>query len=303
MSQATRIGFVGLGAMGRGMALNFVAKGYQLTVLGNRNQKPVDELREKGAAVAADAADLASRSDIVFICVRDSEQVERIVQGERGLLSGALPSLIIVDCTTSRPESTATLRDKARAMDIDFIDAPLGRSVKEALEGRLNVMVGATQEQFDRLRPVLSAIAENIFHVGGPGSGHKAKLINNFIAMGYIALLAEGFSAASHAEVDSDVLLTILSSGPVGCPMLQAVVPSIQSRTYDGVKFKLDTARKDLRYYTHLAEDIRHPTLLGDAVHQILTIASARGYGSESVVSVAKAFTSPDDTMNVDPPM
>jgi 3-hydroxyisobutyrate dehydrogenase-like beta-hydroxyacid dehydrogenase len=292
MSQSKRIGFVGLGAMGRGMAFNFVTKGYPLTVLGNRNCKPVEELCAQGAAEAEHAADLAARSDIVFICVRNSEEVERIVLGDRGLLAGARSGLAIIDCTTSRPESTAMLRDRAAETGVEFIDAPLGRSVKEALEGRLNVMVGATPEQFARLKPVLTAIAENIFHVGGPGSGHKAKLVNNFIAMGYLSLLAEGFTAADRAGVDSDALMTILSNGPVACPMLKAVVPSIQAGTYDGVKFELDTARKDLRYYTHLAETLHLPTLLGDAVHQMMTIASMRGFGQDSVVSVARAFES-----------
>ena len=289
MTERPRVGFIGLGAMGHGMAGNLVAKGFPTMVLGRNNRQPINDLVSKGATEARDAAELAAGNDVVILCVTDSVQVESIVYGDRGLLSVSRPGLLVIDTTTSDPKSTGRIFTDFAKTGADFVDAPMGRSVKEAAEGRLNVMVGAEARVLARAEPVLRAFSDNIFHVGGPGAGHKTKLVNNFLAMGHMALIAEALVAAGKAGVDIEIFAKILGSGPVNSPLLNLIVSSSVAGTYDGIKFGLDIARKDLRYYTHMVEDLVLPSVIGDAVHESFVRASSLGFGSHTVVGLVQA--------------
>jgi 3-hydroxyisobutyrate dehydrogenase-like beta-hydroxyacid dehydrogenase len=284
-----RIGFIGVGMMGHGMARNLVTKGYSTVVLGHRNRKPVDDLVTAGAEEGRNPSDVAARSDIVIICVTGSLQVEQIVYGENGLLTAARERHVIIDCSTSEPDSSMRIHADFAAVGVPFVDAPLARTPKEAEEGRLNVMVGAEPQLFARIEPVLRAFAENIFHVGGPGAGHKTKLVNNFLAMGQAALIAEALVAATKAQIDIEALYKVVSAGGPNSGIFQMIVPAILSGSYEGLRFGLDLARKDLRYYTHMTESLNLPSQLGEAVHQAFVQASAMGLGSEMVGGLVKA--------------
>jgi len=284
-----RIGFIGAsGLMGHGMARNLLAKGHSLTLAVHRNRDRVADLLAAGATEAASAKDVAAASDLVFICVTGSPQVEASVTGANGLLAGAHPGLMIVDCSTSEPDSTARLREQCAASGVPFVDAPLSRTPVEAEAGRLNVMVGADQSVFDGLQPILACFAENIFHVGGPGAGHTIKLLNNFIAQAVCTATAEAFAVGQRAGLDLKALVDLVSVGPVNSGLFQAMAKTLQGQM-DGLKFELDNARKDVRYYTHLAEGLNVPTVMGEAVHQSLGIASALGHGKQYVPSLVQA--------------
>jgi 3-hydroxyisobutyrate dehydrogenase-like beta-hydroxyacid dehydrogenase len=284
-----RIGFIGAsGLMGHGMARNLLAKGHSLTLAVHRNRDRVADLLAAGATEAASAKDVAAASDLVFICVTGSPQVEASVTGANGLLAGAHPGLMIVDCSTSEPDSTARLREQCAASGVPFVDAPLSRTPVEAEAGRLNVMVGADQSVFDGLQPILACFAENIFHVGGPGAGHTIKLLNNFIAQAVCTATAEAFAVGQRAGLDLKALVDLVSVGPVNSGLFQAMAKTLQGQL-DGLKFELDNARKDVRYYTHLAEGLAIPTVMGEAVHQSLVLASALGHGRKFVPSLVEA--------------
>jgi 3-hydroxyisobutyrate dehydrogenase-like beta-hydroxyacid dehydrogenase len=284
-----RIGFIGAsGLMGHGMARNLLAKGHSLTLAVHRNRDRVADLLAAGATEAASAKDVAAASDLVFICVTGSPQVEASVTGANGLLAGAHPGLMIVDCSTSEPDSTARLREQCAASGVPFVDAPLSRTPVEAEAGRLNVMVGADQSVFDGLQPILACFAENIFHVGGPGAGHTIKLLNNFIAQAVCTATAEAFAVGQRAGLDLKALVDLVSVGPVNSGLFQAMAKTLQGQM-DGLKFELDNARKDVRYYTHLAEGLAIPTVMGEAVHQSLALASALGHGKKFVPSLVEA--------------
>ncbi len=180
---AQNIGFIGIGMMGHGMARNLLSKGYPLTLKVNRNRDRLADLLGSGATEAASNAEVAERSDIVFICVSTSPQVEQIVYGPEGLLARARAGLIVVDTSTAEPSSTERIRADLATRGTRYIDAPLARTPKEAEEGRLNTMVGAEPTDFEMLKPVLQAFCENVFHVGPPGTGHVLKLVNNMLAM------------------------------------------------------------------------------------------------------------------------
>jgi len=284
-----RIGFIGAsGLMGHGMAKNLLAKGHAVALTVHRNRERVADLLAAGAGEAAHAKALAEASEIIFLCVTGSPQVEACLLSEQGVLAGARPGLLVVDCSTSEPDSTAGLRARCEAAGVTFVDAPLARTPVEAEAGRLNVMVGAQAEDFARLEPVLRGFAENVFHVGGPGAGHKIKLLNNFIAQAICTATAEAFAVGQRAGVDLQRLVELISAGPVNSGLFQAMAKTLQG-DLAGLKFELDNARKDVRYYTHLAEGLAIPTVMGEAVHQSLAIASALGHGKKLVPSLVEA--------------
>lgn len=283
------IGFIGAsGLMGHGMAKNLLAKGHALALTVHRNRERVADLLAAGATEAASPAALAAGSEIVFLCVTGTPQVEAVVTGADGLLAGARPGLAIVDCSTSEPESTTRLRERCAAAGVLFVDAPLARTPVEAEAGRLNVIIGADDATFARLEPVLRCFAENVFHVGGPGAGHVIKLLNNFIAQAVCTATAEAFAVGQRAGVEPGKLVELISAGIVNSGIFQAMAKTLGG-DLGGLKFELDNARKDLRYYTHLAEGLAVPSIVGEAVHQSLALASALGYGKKFVPSLVEA--------------
>lgn len=284
-----RIGFIGAsGLMGHGMARNLLAKGHELVITVHRNRERVGDLLAAGAAEAADPAALAAECEVVFLCVTGSPQVEAVMLDARGVLAGARAGLVVVDTSTSEPASTEVLRGRAAAAGVTFVDAPLARTPVEAEAGRLNVMLGAEPAVFERLQPVLRCFAENVFHVGGPGAGHVIKLLNNFIAQSICTATAEAFAVGQRAGIDPRKLVELVGAGPVNNGLFQAMAKTLGGQM-DGLKFELDNARKDVRYYTHLAEGLGIPTVVGEAVHQSLTLASALGHGRKFVPSLVEA--------------
>jgi 3-hydroxyisobutyrate dehydrogenase-like beta-hydroxyacid dehydrogenase len=238
--------------------------------------------------LAATPAELARGSDIVFLCVTGSPQVEAAVSGPEGLLAGAAKGLVIVDTSTAEPESTNRLRALCEAQGVQFVDAPLARTPTEAEAGRLNVMVGATAAQFALLEPVIRAFAENVFHVGAPGAGHVIKLLNNFIAQASCTAVAEAFAVGQKAGVDLRQLIALMSAGLVNSGLIQVMAKTLDG-DLAGMKFELNNARKDIRYYTHLAESLGVPTVVGEGVHQSLALACSLGYGGKFVPSLVEA--------------
>jgi 3-hydroxyisobutyrate dehydrogenase-like beta-hydroxyacid dehydrogenase len=285
-----RVGFIGLGLMGHGMAKNLVTKGFPLTVRAHRNRKPLEDLLAAGANEAKTNAEIARDADIVFLCVTGTPQVEAIVYGAEGLLSAAREGLIVVDTSTAEPASTAAIRMDFGAKRAEFVDAPLARTPKEAEEGRLNTMVGADDAVFATLKPVMCAFCENVIHAGPPGHGHTLKLINNFMAMAIATSTAEAVATAAKAGVSIAKLHEIISAGAVNSGIFQMTVGKmLESGDLTGLKFTLVNAMKDMRYYTHLAESLPTSAILGEAVHQTMINANLLGFGDRYIASLIEA--------------
>ena len=284
-----RIGFVGAsGMMGHGMAKNLLAKGHPLVLTVHRNTERVADLLAAGAKQAPNAKALAAASDIVILCVTGSPQVEQAIGGTDGLLAGAAKGLVVIDCSTSEPDSTARLRALCAERGVTLIDAPLARTPVEAEAGKLNVMVGAEPADHAAIEPVLRCFAENVFHVGAPGAGHTIKLLNNFIAQAMCTSIAEAFAVGQRAGVDLNQLVKLVSAGIVNSGIFQIMAKTLEGELA-GMKFELNNARKDVRYYTHLAEGLGAPSMVGEAVHQSLVLACALGHGHKFVPSLVEA--------------
>jgi 3-hydroxyisobutyrate dehydrogenase-like beta-hydroxyacid dehydrogenase len=285
-----RIGFIGLGLMGHGIAKNLLTKGFPLTVRAHRNRKPLEDILAAGASEVKTNADVARGSDIVFLCVTGAPQVEEIVFGADGILSAARSGLVVVDTSTSEPATPAKTREALAAKGVAFVDAPLARTPVEAEQGRLNIMVGADDAMFARLKPVLAAFCENIVHAGPPGHGIVLKLINNFIAQAICTATAEACATAVKAGLSLTKLHQLISAGAVNSGLFQMIGGKmLESGSLDGLKFTLSNAAKDLRYYTHFTESMMLPSIVGEAVHQSLVMANALGYGEKYVPSLVEA--------------
>ncbi|HEX6707605.1 MAG TPA: NAD(P)-dependent oxidoreductase [Albitalea sp.] len=281
-----RIGFIGLGLMGHGIAKNLLAKGFALSFKVHRSRATLADLLAAGATEVASHASLARDSDIVFICVTGSPQVEEVVHAEGGLLQGARQGLKVVDLSTAEPASTAALRAAFAAKGTTYIDAPLARTPKEAEEGRLNTMVGAEPADFEALRPVLAAFCENIVHVGAPGTGHVLKLVNNMIAMSMAASMCEALAVAAKAGLDLNKVFQIISAGALNNGLMQMLVGKTLQGELDGMKFAIGNARKDLRYYTHLSEMLPVPSFMAEAAHQTFVQACNQGLADKYIASL-----------------
>jgi 3-hydroxyisobutyrate dehydrogenase-like beta-hydroxyacid dehydrogenase len=287
-----RIGFIGIGLMGHGMAKNLRAKGFPLAFKVHRNRDNLADLVAAGAKEVPTVAELVGASDIVFFCVTGSPQVEAIVYGDGeapGLLAAARAGLLVVDCSTAEPGSTARIRADFAARGVTFVDAPLARTPKEAEEGRLNTMVGAEPDVFARLEPVLKAFCENVIHVGPPGHGHVLKLVNNFLAMSIATSTAEAFAVAAKSGLSLQKFYDVVSAGGVSSGVFRMIAGPAIEGDLTGLKFTIGNGRKDLDYYTHLAESLGTVSFLGEAVHQSLVQAVALGLGSRFMPSLLEA--------------
>ena len=284
-----RIGFIGLGLMGHGMAKNLALKGFPLAFKVNRDRSRLADILAAGAREAATYEELARQSDVVILCVTGSPQVEEIVFGPKGLLGAARPDLIVVDTSTAEPSSTARVREAFAAKGTPFVDAPLARTPKEAEEGRLNTMVGADAETFERVKPVLAAYCENIFHVGPPGAGHTLKLVNNFLALTIASSTAEALAVASRAGVPLAKLFEVVSQGGANSGLFQMIAGGAVQGDLTRLKFSIANATKDLGYYRRLAESLPVESPIGTTVHQSFEQAVALGLGDRMLASMIEA--------------
>nr|WP_099827086.1 NAD(P)-dependent oxidoreductase [Oceaniglobus indicus] len=270
-----RIGFVGVGLMGHGMAKNLLAAGYPLTVIAHNNRAPVDDLVALGATEADSLADLAAASTIVHICAPGSPQVEAIVDA---LMPSLAPGAVIVDCSTSQPDSTLALAARLRDAGFHMADAPLGGTPIQAEEGMLSAMVGADDEVFTRLKPVLETWAgTRVIHLGPTGTGHKLKLLNNFLSLGYGAMYAEALALAAKVGITTEQFDSVIRGSRMDCGFYQTFMGYALTGQRDSHKFTLTNAVKDLRYVEAMADSVNMPNPVGNAAKNSYAMALAMG--------------------------
>lgn len=283
------LGFIGLGMMGHGMASNLLRHGHDLRVMAHRQRANVDDLVAQGATEVNSRRDLCDGADAIILCVTGTPQVEAIVLGEDGLLQAAQQGQVVIDCSTAEPGSTARIREAFVARGVAYVDAPLARTPKEAAEGRLNTMVGASEADFSRVQPIMACFCENVIHVGPPGHGHVLKLINNMLAMTTAAAIAEAVATASKAGLSLQRFFEVVSAGGVNSGIFQMMVGKALQGDLSGLKFSIANGQKDLRYYTHLTESLPVVSHIAEAVHQSFVQASCMGYGDKFIPSLMEA--------------
>lgn len=207
-----RIGFVGLGVMGRPMAQNLLRAGYKLAVYARRPEA-AQSLVSEGASLMASPGEVGRASDIAFTMVTNTPDVEQVVLGDGGLIHGAAAGAVIVDCSTIAPGATRRMAETLRARDIEMLDAPVSGGEAGAVQGTLSIMVGGRPDVFERVRPVLERLGRTIVHVGGNGAGQVAKAVNQLILVTTLEACAEGLALARRCGVDAGKVREALMGG------------------------------------------------------------------------------------------
>lgn len=271
-----RIGIVGLGAMGFGMASNILEKHGQLNILGNRNRAPVEKLVAAGAVECADAAQLARDSDCILLCVPNSEIIENIVQemGEH-LTAGKT----LIDTGTSSITATLDLNRRLSQRGVRFAEAPLTGGIKQAAAGELGALVGADSETFEKIEPVLRLFCVSVQHFGDVGSGAQAKFVNNYMVMGIVALVTEAFHVASECDLDWDKLYDVVIRGSGDSGAFRRIIGNGRTGDFKGYVYSVEGGQKDMTYITGFLETLGRNTPLSKSVLALYADAVAAGHG------------------------
>jgi len=282
-----KVGFIGVGFMGHGMAKNILQGGYKVMVKGNRNRAPVESLVGMGATEAATPKEMAESCDVIFMCLSNSPQVEATVRGAEGIMAGGKPGLIVVDTTTANPVSTMALAAELEAAGMKMVDAPLGRTPVEAEAGTLDAMVGADDETFAKVQPIIDCWAGTISHMGPVGAGHKMKLIMNFISMGTASVYAEAITLGAAVGISPGQVQQVIGGSRMGCAFFETFTDGCVARNPEAHKFSIANAAKDIGYVGLMAADAGIVNPMGAAARNIFAAAVAQGKGGDYVPFVA----------------
>jgi 3-hydroxyisobutyrate dehydrogenase len=285
---STRIGFIGLGIMGRGMAANLLKAGFPLTVW-NRTASRGDELVAQGAARGASPADVAAQSDIILVCVSDTPDVEAVILGAEGVIHGARPGSLVVDHSTISPQATKALAAKLAAQGVAMLDAPVSGGSEGAAKGTLSIMVGGAADDFQRALPVFQAMGKAITHVGPNGAGQTVKLVNQVLVVGNCLAMCEALMFAQAGGVDLEKTFNAISQGAAGSWMFTNRAPQIMRRDWRP-GFTVDLQQKDLRLVLDAADDFGAPLPGTSLIFQLYRTLQAQGLGSEGNHALVKAL-------------
>ena len=286
-----RIGFIGLGIMGRPMARNLLAKtGCTLTVC-NRSPAAANELAGLGAIIAATPAAVAAASDVVFTMLPDSPDVKAVVLGPDGVLAGAHPGLVLVDTSSIAPLVAKEVAAQAAAVGVAMLDAPVSGGEPKAVAGTLAFMVGGDAAVFARVQPLLAAMGSSVTHVGEIGSGNLTKLANQIIVALNIAAVAEALVLAAKSGVDPQVVVQAIRSGLAGSTVLEAKAPMMLAGNFTP-GFRIGLHIKDLQNALDTARAAGAALPLTGQVMEMLTTLRAEGHGAEDHSGLVQRYES-----------
>ncbi len=281
-----KLGFIGLGIMGHGMAANLLAAGNALTVWNRTPEKAVDLVCD----VAVDPVELGRASDIVFVCVSDTPDVEEVVFGDVGVIHGMADGSVLVDHSTISPAATARFAERAAGSGVTWLDAPVSGGSEGAEKGTLAVMAGGDAITLDRVRPYLEAYSKTITHIGSdPGSGQMAKAVNQVLVVLNELAASEALLLAQGAGLDLTVTLSAVEGGAAGSWMLSNRGPQMIARDWRP-GFTIDLQQKDLRLVLEAADEIGIPLPGVSLVFQLYRSLQAQGLGSEGNHALVKAL-------------
>jgi 2-hydroxy-3-oxopropionate reductase len=272
-----RIGFIGLGIMGKPMARNLLRAGYEL-VVHNRGRAPVEELAAEGAQAAFSPREVAERSDVVITMLPDSPQVREVVAGERGVLEGIRAGMLLIDMSTISPVVAQALAEAARARGVGMLDAPVSGGDVGARQGTLSIMAGGTDADFARAEPVFQVLGKTIVHVGGPGAGQVVKACNQIVVALTIEAVSEALVLGSRAGVDPATILAVLSGGLAANRVMEVRGRNFLEHDFTP-GFKVALHHKDLGIALAAGREYGVPLPVTALVEQMLQALRQRGQG------------------------
>ncbi len=284
ISEKTKIGFIGLGIMGKPMAKNLIKAGYSL-IVHNRSHASVDELVKEGAQAAKSAAEVARKSEVVITMLPNSPDVELVVLGENGVLEGAKPGTIVIDMSSIEPLVSQRIAVETSKKDVEFLDAPVSGGEPGAIQGTLVIMVGGKEDNFNKCLPIFEILGKSVVRVGNIGAGGFAKLANQIIVALNIAAVSEAFVLGQKAGLDPEKLFQAIRGGMAGSHVMDAKIPMIVDRNFKpGFKIKLHD--KDIKNALATADGLQVPLPLTGLVEQFLSamIVDSKGELDHSAI-------------------
>ncbi len=281
-----RIGFIGLGRMGRPMATNMVRKGFNLLVL-DINKEAVETLVAAGARAGTSVAEIARQSDIIVTMLPSSVEVEQVAMGLDGIFANAPKGAVLMDMSTIDPLATDRLAAAAVRHGLTMVDAPVGRLAEHADRAESLFMVGASDADFARLKPLMDAMGNAIYHCGPVGSGGRTKLVNNYVAITLTQVNAEALALSQRFGLNLVKTMEVLLGTSASNGQLRMNLPNkvLAGDTTPG--FTVDLAHKDLSLVVSSAHAAKVPMPVAAAVHESFSLARAAGHGAIDFSGIA----------------
>ena len=282
-----KIGFIGLGIMGKPMAKNLLKAGYPLLV-NNRSQAPMQELAACGA-IPATQAEIGENCDVVLTMLPNSPQVKQVMLGENGVAAHMHPGSTFIDMTSINPVASKEIAAALAEKGIEMLDAPVSGGEPKAIDGSLSFMVGGKQEIFDRFKPLLEAMGSSVVHCGEVGAGNTTKLANQIIVACNIQALAEALTLAQKAGVDPQLVFEAIRGGLAGSTVMNAKAPMMIASD-DKPGFKIDLHIKDLNNALDCAHTVGAPLPMTAGAQEVLQWLHNRGEGARDHSAIAQYY-------------
>jgi len=283
-SAKPRVGYIGLGLMGKPMARNVLKAGFPFVVF-NRTRSKTEDLAAEGAVVAESIADLTRQVDVVCSCVTGPKDVEQVYLGPEGVLSAARPGTLLIDMSTIDPATHQRIAAAAREQGCEYLDAPVSGGVAGARDATLAIMCGGDASTFERARPVLEAMGKHLYHCGPTGAGAAAKLINNFISASQSVAISEGLVMGAKAGLDLSQLHDLLMSASAGSKTLASYKESALKRNFEP-GFTINNMEKDVTLANQMARELGVRLLAGAITQQVLREAQLKGLGERHTTAL-----------------
>ena len=283
-----KIGFIGLGIMGRGMVDNLMQAGFDLTVW-NRTAARMDPFVERGATAAASPRAVAENCDIIIICVSDTPDVEAVILGDEGVIHGATAGDLVIDMSTINPVNTVEMAQQLNAKGVAMLDAPISGGSEGAANGTLSIMIGGSADDVARATPCFEAMGSTITHVGAAGAGQTVKLSNQILCVVNMLAASEALLFAQAGGVDLDKMLQAVSGGAAGSWMLANRGPQVISDYWEP-GFSIDLQQKDLRLVMGAADEMGIPVIATALCFNLYRTLQAQGLGGEGNHGIIKAL-------------
>lgn len=283
-----KIGFIGLGIMGKPMAKNLIKAGYNLVVF-DLNSDAVDNVVAVGAEEGKSIGDVASKSEIIVTMLPNSPQVKEVVLGQDGVMDNAAKGTLIIDMSSIAPLASKEIESKIKEKGLRMIDAPVSGGEPKAIDGTLSIMVGGNEKDFEDALDILKCMGSSVVRVGEIGSGNTTKLANQIIVALNIAAVSEALTLATKAGVDPELVYKAIRGGLAGSTVLDAKAPMMLKGNYKP-GFKIDLHIKDLNNALETAREIGVPLMLTSEIMQILGALKVQGEGQSDHSAIVKFY-------------
>jgi 3-hydroxyisobutyrate dehydrogenase-like beta-hydroxyacid dehydrogenase len=281
---STSVGFIGLGNMGHPMVLNIIKKGFAVTVY-DKKPETMQSLVEAGAEGAGSIAELVGRAEIVMTCLPGTPEVEELYLGSGGVIELASPGTLLVDLSSVLPSTPRKLEARAEARGLEFLEAPVSGGVTGARAATLALMTGGKAAVFARVRPLLQAIGQNIYHVGTAGLGNTLKAISNMMAIVNGCTMMEGLALGLKAGLDMRTMAEVISKRSGNSNALRRVENALVPRNFEP-GFKVALMDKDLETFNTIAKELHVPVSFSNIAQRYQQTALAAGLGEKDTTIV-----------------